>query len=59
MNELTIQVRAALKHKWMNNDHNINLKKMTDFYGATPERLREIITQYESELLATKFVIID
>lgn len=59
MDELTINVRAALKQKWMNNDHNVNLKKMTDFFKTTPNVLKEIIAQYESELLDTKFNIIE
>jgi hypothetical protein len=59
MDELTHKVRSALKMKWMNNDHNVNLKRMTEFYRTTPEILRGIITQYESELLNTKFIIIE
>lgn len=57
--QLEQKVRSALKLKWMNNDHNINLKKMVEFYQTTPITLKEIIRQYESELLATKFNIIE
>jgi hypothetical protein len=59
MDELTHKVRSALKMKWMNNDHNVNLKKMTEFYNTTPNVLKEIIGQYEAELLNTKFIIIE
>lgn len=59
MDELTQKVRSALKMKWMNDDHNVNLKRMTEFYNTTPNVLREIISQYESELLNTKFIIIE
>ena len=59
MDELEITVRAALKIKWMSNDHDINLKRMVEFYRTTPEKLKGIITQYESELIATKFNIIE
>lgn len=59
MDEQTKHIRAALKQKWMQNDHNINITKMAAFYKTPPEQLRQIITQYESELIATKFVIIE
>lgn len=59
MDELTKSVRAGLKMKWMNNDHNISLHKMTAFYNTTADKLKEIIRQYESELISTKFNIIE
>jgi hypothetical protein len=59
MDVLELKVRSALKQKWMNNDHNINIKKMVDFYQTTPNVLIGIIKQYESELLATKFNLIE
>ena len=57
--ELTVKVRAVLKMKWMQNDHNINLHKMTEFYSTTPDVLKGIIREYEAELIATKFIIIE
>lgn len=48
-------VRAALKQKWMNDDHDLDMEKMAEYFGATKEVLDGIITQYESELIATKF----
>ena len=59
MDELELTVRAALKIKWMNDDHNVNLKRMVEYYRTTPEKLKAIIAQYESELIATKFNIIE
>jgi hypothetical protein len=59
MDELTHKVRSALKMKWMNNDHNVNLKRMVEFYNTTPVVLKEIIGKYEAELLNTKFNIIE
>lgn len=54
---LTTSVRAILKDKWMNNDHTINMELMKSWSGADEKTLIEIIHQYESELLVTKFII--
>jgi len=57
MTPLETKVRAALKDKWLNDDHDIDMAMMVKWSGASEEELRKIITQYESELLATKFNI--
>lgn len=57
MTPLTTSVRHALKQKWMNNDHKINITAMATYFNTDCDTLREIIRQYESELLVTKFEI--
>ena len=58
LTDLDKKVRTALKEKWMNNDHDINLGKMVAWSGASEADLLIAIYKYESELLCTKFNIV-
>lgn len=53
------QIRAALKQKWMDNDHDIDVAKMVAWSGRTREDLIAVIRQYERELISTKFNLVE
>lgn len=63
MTPFASKLRAALKNKWMDNDHDIDMGKLIAWASkeekreVTKEELIGIIQQYESELIATKFII--
>lgn len=50
-----LEIRAALKQRWQNNNHDVDLEAMAKWSGRSREELIAVIRQYESELLVTKF----
>lgn len=56
--QIEAEIRAVLKRKAFSDDRTVSISKMVAKYGMSESELVAIVKQYQSELIATEFIII-